>query len=236
MKKLSCLFCLLLLASCTLQPMRTVEVVLCDEHYWEYWEGRPMWYTLSWFDGRSVQHLALAPGVKNARVRIAMGSTCPFTATPLDSLRPQGAVYVPGDGDVVRLCFEGGRLASLLLDMTSFDKQGVAALDAHALASSLPDDWDEDALQAAFLEGRLGQVRIPSAKRHDVLIEAIPSGIYVGEGDEDHRFQLEPGEAISLGLIPGVHRFYNRERRLVHMVYVYSDGRVSYHDYSLAGW
>ena len=64
----------------------------------------------------------------------------------------------------------------------------------------------------------------------------LAEGYYLGEFDNGISFRVESDEEVTLSLIPGMHRYYNSEKNLVHVLALYSDGKTSYYDYSLPLW
>lgn len=227
---------LVLAVSCSYQPSRTIQVRLADVHLWEWRDGEPMWYTLVWYDGTGVYRKTIAKTVRQVDIRIRSGRTCVFAAYPLDSLCPMGGVYEPGDGDALALSFEDGRVADVLLDVVSYNPALVDSLSFHAFEKLIDDDFDEDALYNAFLDGSLGEGRVPRAKTFDVVMDDLPEGRYLAEDDEGPHFDVEHGQSITVRLRAGIHRFYNNSKDLVHVVALYPDGKNSYYDYRLSGW
>ena len=106
----------------------------------------------------------------------------------------------------------------------------------HALEKLIDDDFDEDALYNAFLDGSLGDGRIPKSKTFDVVMDDLPEGRYLAEDDEGPHFDVEHGQSVTVRLRAGIHRFYNNAKDLVHVVALYPDGKNSYYDYRLSGW
>ena len=151
------LITLVFLSACSFNPSKSIEVCLEDVHLWEYHDGNPMWYTLSWFDGSQVHRMTVDKHTRSVTVWIERGKSCIFTATTLDSLRPMGGMYVPGQGDSVRLSFADGRLASLLLDLAQYDPSLIDSIETDRLKEIIPSDFDEDALYQAFLDGTVGK-------------------------------------------------------------------------------
>lgn len=230
------LITLVFLSACSFNPSKSIEVCLEDVHLWEYHDANPMWYTLRWFDGSQVHRMTVDKHTRSVTVRIERGKSCIFTATPLDSLRPMGGMYVPGQGDSVRLSFADGRLASLLLDLAQYDPSLVDSIETERLKEIIPSDFDEDALYQAFLDGTVGKQAVARQDHFDITLSGLPSGQYISEYDDGPVFELETGESITLSLTPGIHRFYNSQRRFVHVAAVYSDGTSGYYSYALSLW
>ena len=208
-----------LLCSCSFNTDRMITVRLSEEHLWEYYEGKPMWYSLSYYDGESIKSVTLGTQTRSITLPVRNGKTCVFAAYPLGSLDPMGGVYTPGKSSEVSLSFKEGRIADLLLDV-----------------KHITDDFDEDRLYQAFLDGTLSSSSVTKSKYFDVAVDNIPDGRYIGEMDWDPVFDYEHGKDITLSLIPGIHRFYNMQRKLVHVIALYSDGKTSYYNYILSGW
>ena len=230
------ILCLATLASCSFKPARSISVELDGEHLWEYYAAEPMWYTLTWYDGHEVDSRTLGKGQRRTVVEIEQGSTCVFVAYPLDSLRPMGGVYSPGDGDHVSLDYGQGRLAELLLDVVDYNASLVEDLDYGRLKAMLPQDWDDDALYAAFLDGSLGQKTIAGRPSHDVELTGLLSGHYFSEYDEGPSFDFVFGDSLTLSLDVGIHRFYNMAEGFVHVVAVYPEGESSSYSYLMDSW
>ena len=231
-----CTIVLLLMSGCTFNPRQSVTVFLDGEHLWEYYAGESMWHTLTWFDGSTIRSRTLGKNMRSTTVEVEMGRTCVFAAYPLDSLRPMGAVYSPGDGAEVSLDFSQGRLADLLLDVADYNARLVSCLSYDELSTHLVEDWDEDALYAAFLDGTVGSGKVEKADFFKVEVEGLVSGHYVSEYDEGPEFDAVYGETVELELMVGIHRFYNMEKDFVHVVAIYPDGEASYYSYRLPLW
>ena len=226
----------LLLCSCSFNTDRMITVRLSEEHLWEYYEGKPMWYSLTYYDGESIKSVTLGTQTRSITLPVRNGKTCVFAAYPLDSLDPMGGVYTPGGSSEVSLSFREGRMADLLLDVVRYSPSLVDSFYYESFRKHLTDDFDEDRLYQAFLDGTLSSSSVTKAEYFDVMLENILDGRYMGEMDGDPVFDYEYGKDITLSLIPGIHRFYNMQRKLVHVIALYSDGKTSYYNYILSGW
>ena len=225
-----------LLCSCSFNTDRMITVRLSEEHLWEYYEGKPMWYSLSYYDGESIKSVTLGTQTRSITLPVRNGKTCVFAAYPLDSLDPMGGVYTPGKSSEVSLSFKEGRIADLLLDVVRYSPSLVDSFYYEGFRKHITDDFDEDRLYQAFLDGTLSSSSVTKSKYFDVAVDNIPDGRYIGEMDWDPVFDYEHGKDITFSLIPGIHRFYNMQRKLVHVIALYSDGKTSYYNYILSGW
>ncbi len=225
-----------LLCSCSFNMNRMITVRLAEEHLWEYIEGKQMWYSLVYYDGESIKTITLGMQTRELSVSVRSGKTCVFAAYPLDSLEPVGGVYTPSEEREVSLSFAEGRIADLLLDVVRYAPALIDSFYYEGFRKHLIDDFDEDKLYQAFLDGTLSPSSVAKSKHFDVTVDNIPDGRYIGERDCDPVFDYKQGESIKVSLIPGIHRFYNAQKKLVHVIALYSDGKTSYYNYILSGW
>lgn len=225
-----------LFPSCEYVESRAVTVRLAEEHLWESYSGKSMWYNLKYYDGDEIKTKFIPSTDKEVVVRVKRGATGVFTAYPLGSLTPSGGGLSPYDGDKVSLTFSQGKLASVLLDVVPYNQSYVDNFPWKGALSLLPDHYDEDELLYLILEGgALGDLK--STKTSKVSLTLLPSGYYIPELDEDPKFNVTDSSVeVTMSLYPGIHRFTCLETGISVLVGLYADGTYDSQVYEESPW
>lgn len=215
---------------------RTVTVDFSERHYWESVSGRDMWHTLVWYDGFAIQRRTLTSDERSAQVRIKRDSTAIFVIYPMDSLMPKGGGIAPWDGSSVVLHEEEGLLCETLLDATEYNALAISTLDYKGLRDVIPEDFDSDELLYSLADGTFSPSSVKLARRSDVVITAIPTGVYYPESESGVTIVMKRGESVTLSLVPGIHRYYNPVDGLICIAAVTTEGETEFRLYKASPW
>ena len=237
MRKLYVIIIISLLVSCSAELTHEVTVSLNEEHYWEYHTGRPMWYTLKYFDGEKVRQKTLFAGTMKAEITVITGKSAVFAAYPLGTLHPAGGGFMSGDEENIRLHFTDGRLSELLLEAADMNPTLMGNLNPKRLFSETGMFFDSEALLVDLLNGEYkgeGKYRI---KTYKVTLSDIPKGKYIPESESYPFFEIKDEElSVTVSLHPGQYRFMNTSMAIFLLVTVSADGSAEYRTYQGDIW
>jgi len=203
------------------------EVTLCieEEHFWEAETGRRMWYTLEYFNGRSVVRQFVSSEDRRVTVPVYKGSTCLFLLHPLGSYAPFGGGFSPGDESVVFLHQREGGFAKVLFDALEYNPSLIKNINYKRAYASLQENYDPDDLYYAILDGSFTHRAIKDIKTYNVEVSGLPTGRYIPETDADEVFHIE-NELKTIKVSTGVHRYLNLEEKFVFLIAIDETGKV----------
>lgn len=222
-----CLFCVVLLVSCSAEIKRSVTVSLYDELTWEQVTGESMWYKLRYFDGESVHTEYLGYDEKSVSVDVSPSALSVFAVYPLGTLSPFGGFSDGGEEARVYLLSEWGYFAAMLIDAAETFPQGVAELNIKALKRDNPDlgAINREAFLASLFEGSLTKKTIKLSRKFNVPLDGVLSGYWVSLFSHSYSFTLySTGDGETLSLLPGVWYYLNEDREMMLEIVLTDDG------------
>ena len=240
MKLLLCIISsiLFLFPSCSLRHDIPVTLVLPEEHPFEENSERRLWYTLSFFDGKSIREMHVPAETDEVTLSVAAGGLSVFAAKPLGELGAAGGFFEPGDGRTVFLLPEYGPFAEMLIRAASYRPEPVSALSMDRVVSSVDDlaAVDETAFLSDVFKGTL-QYGITLNERITFSLDTLPSGTWISERRDVPPFSVSfSGRPVSFSLYPGVYRYAEMEKHLLLTLIVSEEGEISHMVSALPVW
>ncbi len=221
------LICLasLVLLSCAVNPFEEVQVtvVIEEAHPWRNLMHKPLWKTVVYTNGNTLERIHLAGGENSVSVVVACNRPTVICAYPLSSLNPWGGYYSPGSSRRVVLTQRQGALASLLLESWSINAQACETVNLDLLFDTIEDGRriDQSRLLLAIFDGTLDRSSISYRPALSVTLTALVEGRWVSEIGDAPSFHALWDEEITISVGDGIQRWLNKERSL--MLTLYTD-------------
>lgn len=219
-------FLIMLCVSCTIEPTRTVKVSIEEDHPWETVVGKPLWYTITWNDGKGIASRHLPPGVRSTIIRVPVGRTTVICAYPLGTMQPFGGATT-GEKNHVVLAQRAGELTSLLLDLHVSMPESICEVQVPTLLDAITGKcegnarlFDHARLAKAVVEGKLTASSVHKISPVTVTLSDLPTGRWVGETKQSDFFWKDYVQPVTLVLEPGIHRYINLEYALELRVFI----------------
>lgn len=227
MRNVFLFLCLVFLCSCDVFFEDEVVLVLPEETPLEEITGESSYSILHYYDGLHAGSLYVPLGCRDVRLRVKKASLAVFALQPAGYFSPFGAYHEPGDPETVGFCQEDGELCRFLVDVAEMNGAVVSNLSLSALKNARENLLSIDKGKfLSFLEsGQLTGTSDILAKRHDVLLESLPSGTWRSDKTWISDIQVaSSGDSCSLLLEEGTYFFLNMEKNMLLIILVLEDG------------
>ena len=234
MKILLFLF-MLLFSSCEDRLTKEICISFPQRHFWEAEYEEDMWYTLEYYDGKKVDRLTIAKGIREVKVEVYYNSNIIILAHPLGKLSPLGGVLTPGEKQV-RLSLESGEFVSLLMDSIKYNENQVRYIDYEKAIEKLPSNYDLDKVYLSLLEGEFGKKEIKNEEYQTITLDALPKGKYIPENDIDPVFYITNDNEVTLKLKMGTHRYAHFGGVFYYLISINSTSRAGIQTLKMPLW
>ena len=148
----------LVLSSCSFQHNVTVTLVVPEYHPFEIAADSEFWYTLTYFDGRTINERHIPKGTRTLNVRVKAGGLSVFSLKPLGEFGSLGGFYEPGESREVHMLSENGSFSDMLLSAASYRPDAVRRLSMVKVMEEVDDlqSIDEPSFLEDVFNGTLG--------------------------------------------------------------------------------
>ena len=200
---------LFLFPSCSFDHWIDIRLIIPEEHPFEVEFAEPLWFTLSYFDGKEIIDRHVPKGQREITVRVRSGSLCVFSFRPLGELGAIGGFFEPGDDSTVMILPEYGAFAEMLLRAAEYRPEPVARLSMRKVLDAVDDlqAVDETSFLVDVFNGTLGY-GVTLNEKKAVRFDSIPRGKWISERYDVPSFSVDfTGDIVNFMLYPGVYRY-----------------------------
>lgn len=223
------------ITSCSFDTKHTVEAIIMENHPWED-EDSLMWYRLEYFDGKDIKSTFISSGVRRVKLSVYKGRTAILLARPLGVLSGAGGAIV-SDEKRVELKFSDNRLANALLEVSKSASHSISFLDYNFLKEIIGTEFSENKLIELLLAGEIESLsKIKKEEKVLVEVEDVPTGWWLPENDNEDVLIIKGSKLARLFLIPGIHRYYSFDHKLMLIVALDDDYKAFYQIKALDLW
>ena len=215
--------------SCSFEHWVYLDIVIPEQHPFEKAFSETLWFTLSYFNGESVEERHIPTGMRSVRVPVRAGSLSVFSLRPVGELGAIGGFHEPGNDSTVEVLPEYGAFAEMLLRAASYRAEPVSRLSMRRVLDEVADlqAVDESSFLKDIFDGTLGY-GITLNEKAVVRSDSIPAGEWVSERFDIPSFAVDfSGSVVSFLLYPGVYRYAEADRGLLLTLVVDETGAAS---------
>ena len=219
----------LVLSSCSFQHDVTVTLVVPEYHPFEIAADSEFWYTLTYFDGRTINERHIPKGTRTLNVRVKAGGLSVFSLKPLGELGSLGGFYEPGESQEVHMLSENGSFSDMLLSAASYRPDSVRRLSIVKVMEEVDDlqSIDEPLFLEDVFNGTLGY-GITISDKTGMSSDTIPEGVWVSERYDVPSFEVPfSSRPVHFLLYPGVYRYAEFDKSLLLTVIITEEGETS---------
>lgn len=207
-----------LLSSCSLEIKKEITVALFSSLSWEEEMGKEMWFTVKYFDGKSVVTEYLPFPRRELTLSVFPSSLAVFVFYPLGTLSPLGGFWEEGDVKRVYVESQFGYFASMLVEAAEVMPEAVRELSVRALRKKNHDlgALERESFLSSLFKGTLNTSSPALSKKFHVPLEGVLSGNWVSLSSHSSSFTLiSSGDKETLFLLPGIWYYLNKDRDLI---------------------